>query len=85
MAMKITRLALRRYNTTLHFSFPPKFVREMGLRAGDYVDLIQTDSNGVKLRFVKIEPPHQLEEAERAAELASSVAAESIPLVEAAE
>jgi hypothetical protein len=40
----------------LRIALPTKFCKELGLRPGDYVDLVQ-DNGDVKLRFVKVEPP----------------------------
>jgi anaerobic selenocysteine-containing dehydrogenase len=53
--MHIARVPLRRINDTLRVTLPPKFVRELGLSAGDYVDLFR-DNGSLKLRFVKVEP-----------------------------
>jgi anaerobic selenocysteine-containing dehydrogenase len=54
--MQIARIPLRKINETLRVTLPHKLVRELGLRAGDYVDLVQ-DNGSVKLMFVKVEPP----------------------------
>jgi hypothetical protein len=54
--MQIARIPLRKINETLRVTLPHKLVRELGLRAGDYVDLVQSDSD-VRLKFVKVEPP----------------------------
>jgi anaerobic selenocysteine-containing dehydrogenase len=53
--MQIARVPLRKINETLRVTLPHKLVRELGLRAGDYVDLVQ-DNGSVKLMFVKVEP-----------------------------
>jgi hypothetical protein len=62
--MPVTRIALRdQYpGNKLRIALPTKFCKELGLRAGDYVDLIQNNSD-VRLRFVKVEPPTELEVA----------------------
>jgi AbrB family looped-hinge helix DNA binding protein len=46
----------------LRIALPTKFCEELGLRAGDYVDLIK-DNGDVKLKFVRVEPPAELETA----------------------
>jgi hypothetical protein len=61
--MQIARVPLRKINETLRIGLPPEFVRARGLRAGDYVDLVQEDGKEtVRLRFVKVEPPLELQE-----------------------
>ena len=60
--MQIARIPLRKINETLRVTLPHKLVRELGLRAGDYVDLVQNDSD-VRLKFVKVEPPAEMEPA----------------------
>jgi hypothetical protein len=47
----------------LRIALPTKFCEEQGLRAGDYVDLVQNNGD-VKLRFVKVEAPAELAAAE---------------------
>jgi anaerobic selenocysteine-containing dehydrogenase len=59
MVMQIARVPLRRINETLRLSLPHKLVQELGLRAGDYVDLVR-DNGTVKLMFVKVEPPMEM-------------------------
>ena len=64
--MAVTRIALRHMiGNKLRIALPTKFCEELGLRAGDYVDLIREDNN-VRLRFVKVEPPAALEAASSA-------------------
>jgi len=63
--MQIARIPLRKINETLRVSLPHEFVRELGLRAGDYVDLVQ-DNGSVKLKFVKVEPPMMQVEMQQA-------------------
>jgi bifunctional DNA-binding transcriptional regulator/antitoxin component of YhaV-PrlF toxin-antitoxin module len=57
--MQIARIPLRKINEALRITLPLKLTRELGLRAGDYVDLVQ-DNGSVKLAFVKVEPPAAL-------------------------
>jgi bifunctional DNA-binding transcriptional regulator/antitoxin component of YhaV-PrlF toxin-antitoxin module len=59
--MQIARVPLRKINEALRITLPLKLTRELGLRAGDYVDLVQ-DSDDVRLRFVKVEPPMEAAE-----------------------
>jgi hypothetical protein len=58
--MQIARVPLRRINDTLRLSLPIQWVRELGLTAYDSVDLIKENGN-VQLRFVRVEPPAELE------------------------
>jgi anaerobic selenocysteine-containing dehydrogenase len=60
--MQIARIPLRKINATLRVSLPHKLVRELGLRAGDYVDLVQ-DNGSVKLEFLRVPSRAELEEA----------------------
>jgi hypothetical protein len=54
--MQVMRIPLRKLNSNLRITLPRSFTRELGLTAGDYVDLVQ-DNGNFKLRFVKVEPP----------------------------
>ena len=60
--MQIVRIPLRKINETLRVTLPHKLVRELGLRAGDYVDLVQ-DNDSVKLEFLRVPSRAELEEA----------------------
>jgi len=55
--MQILRAPLRRINEALRFSFPPSFVRERELKAGDYVYLFEEENGEIKLKFLKSPPP----------------------------
>jgi hypothetical protein len=58
--MQVTRIALRSlYPDKLRIGLPVAFIEKMGLRAGDYVDLIQ-ENGDVRLRFIKVDPPAEL-------------------------
>ena len=61
--MHIARVPLRQLHDNLRLAIPGWFCEQLGLRAGDYVDLVQ-DNGDVKLRFVKVEPPVKMEAAE---------------------
>jgi bifunctional DNA-binding transcriptional regulator/antitoxin component of YhaV-PrlF toxin-antitoxin module len=71
--MQIARVPLRKINEALRITLPLKLTRELGLKAGDYVDLVQEDG-GMKLRFLRVKTPAELEAVEVAppAELAEA-------------
>lgn len=60
--MPIARVPLRKINETLRVTLPHKFVRELGLKPGDFADLYR-DNDTLKLMFVKVEPPAELVDA----------------------
>jgi hypothetical protein len=62
--MSVTRVPLRKLNGILRLALPARLIKELGLRPGDYVDLVQDDGD-VRLRFVKVASPAELNRAEQ--------------------